>query len=81
MTTVKILVKHDGAGWRIASAEKDLDTSGGPRPYTQRDEAISDALFAARMLRAMGENASVFVENSDGLRLVGEEDVQFWRSH
>lgn len=81
MTTVRILVRHDGAGWRIASPERDLDTSGGPRPYKQRDEAISDALFAARMLRALGEEASVYVENSDGLRLIGEADVQFWRRH
>ncbi len=73
MTTVRILVRHDGAGWRIASPGRD--------PYTQRDEAISDALFAARMLRALGESAAVYVENSDGLRLVGEEDVQVWRKH
>lgn len=81
MTTVRILVRHDGAGWRIASPGRDLDTASGPRPYTQRDEAISDALFAARMLRALGEAASVYVENSDGLRLVADEDVQVWRKH
>jgi len=79
--TVRILVHHDGAGWRIASPERDLDMSGRPRPYSQRDEAISDALFAARMLRALGEAAAVYVENSDGLRLVADEDTQVWRKH
>ena len=79
--TVRILVRHDGAGWRIASPERDIEASGRPRPYTQREEAISDALFAARMLRALGETASVYVENSDGLRLVADEDVQVWRKH
>lgn len=81
MTTVRILVRHDGAGWRIASPGHDLETETGPRPYTQREEAISDALFAARMLRALGEEASVYVENSDGLRLVAEGDVRVWRKH
>ena len=81
MATVRILVRHDGSGWRIASPEHELDTTQGPRPYAQRDEAISDALFAARMLRALGETAAVYVENSDGLRLVADEDVQVWRKH
>lgn len=81
MTTVRILVRHDGAGWRIASPGHELDTGSGPRPYSQRDEAISDAQFAARMLRALGEEASVYVENSDGLRLVPDEEVQIWRKH
>ena len=81
MTTVRILVRHDGSGWRIASPGRDLDTATGPRPYTQRDEAISDALFAARMIRALGEEVSVYVENSDGLRLVPDADVQVWRKH
>ncbi len=79
--TVRILVTHDGAGWRIASPERDIEPKSGPKPYMQREEAISDALFAARMLRALGETASVYVENSDGLRLVGDEDVQVWRKH
>lgn len=80
--TVRILVTHDGVGWRIASPGRDIDhKGGGPRPYSQREEAISDALFAARMLRALGETASVYVENSDGLRLVADEDVQVWRKH
>jgi hypothetical protein len=79
--TVKILVTHDGAGWRIASPEREIEPRGRPRPYAKRDEAISDALFAARMLRALGEAASVYVENSDGLRLVADEDVQVWRKH
>ncbi len=79
--TVRILVRHDGTGWRIASPEHKFDSGGGPRPYTQREEAIADALFAARMLRALGEDAAVYVENSDGLRLVGGEDVQVWRKH
>ena len=79
--TVRILVTHDGGGWRIASPERDLDAANGPRPYAQREEAISDALFAARMLRALGESASVYVENSDGLRLVADEEVHVWRKH
>ncbi|MBN9314682.1 MAG: hypothetical protein J0I99_03000 [Devosia sp.] len=79
--TVRILVTHDGVGWRIASPGRDLDAGNRPRPYSQREEAISDALFAARMLRALGEPASVYVENSDGLRLVAEEDVHVWRRH
>jgi len=83
MTAVKILVRYDGAGWRIASPGRELETSAGtgPRPYSQRDEAISDALFAARMLRALGEDAAVYVENSDGLRLVADEDLQVWLRH
>lgn len=81
MAAVRILIRYDGGGWRIASPERDLGDAGGPRPYSQRDEAISDALFAARMLRALGEDAAVYVENSDGLRLVADEDQQVWRKH
>jgi len=78
---VRILVQHDGTGWRIASPGQELDRVRLPRPYAQREEAVSDALFAARMLRALGEDASVYVENSDGLRLVGDEETQVWRRH
>lgn len=81
MAAVRIVVLFDGAGWRIASPEREIDGGTGPRPYSQRDEAISDALFAARMLRALGEDAAVYVENSDGIRLVGDEQVQVWRRH
>lgn len=80
MTTVRILVRHDGSGWRIASPGRDLDSASGPRPYTQRDDDLRCPVCGPHAAGA-GENASVYVENSDGLRLVAEEDLQVWRKH
>lgn len=81
MAEVRIFVRHDGAGWHIAASETEEAQPGGPKPYSQREDAIADALFAARMIRAMGDDALVYVENSDGLRLVPEDTVMVWLKH
>jgi hypothetical protein len=81
MTEVRIFVRHDGAGWKIAASEHEIHPATGPRPYTRREDAIADALFAARMIRAIGDDALVFVENNDGMRLVPEDTVMVWLKH
>lgn len=81
MARVRLVVYDDGKGWSIGGSGDSTELGHGARPYDQRDEAIADALFAARMLRAMGEDAVVYVENSDGLRLVNEDAMAGWRVH
>jgi len=81
MAEVRIFVRHDGTGWQIAGAEDNRHPGTSPRPYLQRVDAIADALFAARMICAMGDDALVYVENSDGLRLVPEEATMVWLKH
>ena len=81
MAAVRIVVRHDGVGWSIDSDGQDVDSVKRPRPYEQREEAISDALFAARMLRALGSDAVVCVQNSDGIHVVRDEETRVWRQH
>jgi hypothetical protein len=81
MAEVRIFVRHDGTGWQIGGVEREPPSASTPRPYTQREDAIADALFAARMIRAMGDDAMVYVENSDGMRLVPEDTVMVWLKH
>lgn len=81
MSRVRLVVYDDGVGWSIGGSGHTHELDHRPRPYEQRDEAIADALFAARMLRAMGEDAVVYVENDDGLRLVTDEIMSGWRMH
>ena len=81
MSRVRLVVYDDGEGWSIGGSGDTNDIDHNARPYDQRDEAIADALFAARMLRAMGEDAVVYVANSDGLKLVNEDIMAGWQVH
>jgi hypothetical protein len=50
-------------------------------PYANREQALSDALFSARMLNALGEEVEVLLEGSDGVKPVTEETSQIWLRH
>ena len=51
------------------------------RPYSTRDEAVSDAFFASRMLQAMGDEVAVFVEGPGGIVETNSETEHVWRRH
>lgn len=65
MAKIRMMVRYTGAGWEVTSTpRRKLPAS---KPYQTREEALSDAFFACRMLRAMGDEVSVFVESSHGM--------------
>ena len=81
MAIVRLIIYDNGAGWCVRSRDDAVELPAPGRPYDQRDDAISDALFTARMLRAMGDEAVVYVANSDGLKVVSEETLGVFRVH
>ena len=60
---------------------KPATSAEAARPYSSREQALSDALFSARMLDALGEEVQVLLEGSDGVRPVTEETSQVWLRH
>lgn len=81
MATVRLIIYDNGSGWCVRSRDDSVEMGTPPRPYEQREDAISDALFTARMLRAMGDEAVVYVVNDDGLKVVSEETLGVYRVH
>ena len=81
MARLKIQVRHNGIGWQVATTGRVRPMIDRARPYATREEALSDALFSARMLRALGADVEVLLECSDGMRLVDEEPEQVWLKH
>jgi len=78
---IYIVVRHNGAGWQVLTIGKPSETADTARPYTSRDQALSDALFSARMLNALGEETEVLLEGSEGVKPVTEETSQIWLRH
>lgn len=81
MTVVRLIIYDNGSGWCVRSRDDDFALGTPALPYSQREDAISDALFTARMLRAMGDEAVVYVANSDGLKVVSEDTITAFRMH
>ncbi len=81
MAKIQIVVRHTGVGWHVVTNGKTRQTVGKAQPYASRDEAISDALFSARMLDALGEDVEVMLESRDGMRPVGEPEERVWLRH
>lgn len=77
---IHIVVRHTGSGWQVLTIGK-AASADVARPYTSRDQALSDALFSARMLNALGEEVEVLLEGSDGVKPVSEETSQVWLRH
>lgn len=78
---IHIVVRHNGAGWQVLTIGKPANSADAARPYSSRDEALSDALFSARMLDALGEEVEVLLEGGDGVKPVTEAMNQIWRRH
>jgi hypothetical protein len=79
MARIKIIVRYNGAGWLVTStSQRKLPAA---RPYRTRDEAVSDAFFASRMLQAMGDDVAVFVEGPHGIVEQSAETDQIWLKH
>ena len=78
---IYIVVRHNGAGWQVLTIGKPSETADTALPYTSRDQALSDALFSARMLNALGEETEVLLEGSEGVKPVTEETSQIWLRH
>jgi len=78
---IHIVVRHNGAGWQVLTIGKPVETSDTSRPYFSREQALSDALFSARMLNDLGEEVEVLLEGSDGVKPVTEEPSQVWLRH
>lgn len=78
---IRIVVRHNGAGWQVLTIGKPVAPADAARPYTSREQALSDALFSARMLDALGEEVEVLLEGSHGLKPVTEETSQIWLRH
>jgi len=78
---IHIVVRHNGAGWQVLTIGKPAVSADTSRPYTSREQALSDALFSARMLDALGEEVEVLLEGSDGVKPVSEEHSQVWLRH
>ncbi len=81
MTRLKLQVRHNGTGWQVATTGRVRPMIDRTRPYASREEALSDALFSARMLRALGAEVEVQLECSDGMRTINEEPEQVWLKH
>ena len=80
-TKIHIVVRHNGAGWQVLTIGKPAESVDLARPYSNREQALSDALFSARMLNALGEDVEVLLEGSDGVKPVTEETNQIWLRH
>jgi hypothetical protein len=78
---IQIVVRHNGAGWQVLTIGEPSETSDMSRPYFSQEEALSDALFSARMLDALGEDVDVLLEGSDGIKVVTEEVSRVWLRH
>ena len=78
---IYIVVRHNGAGWQVLTIGKPAESSDAARPYSSREQALSDALFSARMLNALGEEVEVLLEGAEGVRPVTEETSQVWLRH
>jgi len=78
---IHIVVRHNGAGWQVLTIGEPAETPDTSRPYSSRDQALSDALFSARMLNALGEEVEVLLEGSEGVKPVSEETSQIWLRH
>ena len=78
---IHIVVRHNGAGWQVLTIGKPATSADAARPYSSREQALSDALFAARMLDALGEEVEVLLEGSDGVKPVTEETQRVWLRH
>lgn len=79
MAKIRIIVRFTGAGWVVCSTSR--RSMPLPRPYAQRDEALSDAVFASRMLKAMGEDVSVFIDGPGGLVSAEVDAERVWLKH
>jgi hypothetical protein len=77
---IHIVVRHNGAGWQVLTIGKPASAEAA-RPYSSREQALSDALFSARMLDALGEEVEVLLEGSDGVKPVTEETQRVWLRH
>ena len=80
MARIQIIVRHDGTGWQVLTSGRKR-AANQARPYASREEALSDALFSARMLNALGDDAEVMMEGSDGVHPVAEAPEAIWRKH
>jgi hypothetical protein len=78
---IHIVVRHNGAGWQVLTIGRPTDATDVARPYSSREQALSDALFSARMLDALGEEVEVLLEGSDGVKPVTEETSRVWLRH
>jgi hypothetical protein len=78
---IHIVVRHNGAGWQVLTIGRPAETPDTARPYSNREQALSDALFSARMLNALGEEVEVLLEGSEGVKPVTEETSQIWLRH
>lgn len=79
MARIRIIIRYNGAGWLVTStSQRQLPSA---RPYASRDEALSDAFFASRMLQAMGDDVAVFVEGPQGIVETSTEPEHVWRKH
>ena len=78
---IYIVVRHNGAGWQVLTIGKPAEANDTGRPYSNREQALSDALFSARMLDALGEEVEVLLEGSEGVKPVTEEASQVWLRH
>lgn len=78
---IHIVVRHNGAGWQVLTIGKPAESSDAAMPYASREQALSDALFSARMLNALGEDVEVLLEGSEGVKPVTEETSQIWLRH
>jgi hypothetical protein len=81
MAKIQIVVRHNGAGWLVVTNGKAVRMLKRAQPYSDREEALSDALFSARMLNAMGDEAQVLVESGDGIKPVSEPQEWVWLKH
>jgi len=79
MAKIRLIVRYNGAGWLVTNTSQRQLPSG--RPYASRDEAVSDAFFASRMLQAMGDEVAVFIEGANGIVETSSETEMIWRRH
>lgn len=79
MAKIRILVRYSGAGWVVVSSNRPRPPAA--RPYDNREDALSDAVFASRMLTAMGEDVTVLIEGPNGLVDARSEAEHYWLRH
>jgi hypothetical protein len=79
MAKIRIIVRYNGAGWLVTSTSQRRQPP--VRPYSSRDEALSDAFFASRMLQAMGDEVAIFVEGPHGIVEQSTEIEHVFRKH
>lgn len=80
MAKIRIIVRYNGAGWLVTSTSQRKQPAS--RPYSSKDEAVSDAFFASRMLQAMGDEVAIFVEGPQGIvETSSEVEQHVFRKH